>query len=487
MSMFRALGLLAAGGAKGYQDGIDEKLARDHKAEDRAWEQEQRTRQRKEWGDVDAEKQRVADASQNVTPTEVKADRPAALDEQDNDQPFAALPTAGYDVQGARFTDQAAANTAAQAANTPQGKAGRMAAALQQRSPERAMALQTSARQGELADVNLSEAKQAAADNTWERGLRGLKDENDMAEFLSKSNGDGQGGAFKTTAVRSPDGKTFAFHKVNPDGTTTPVTKGFESMDEARMNLSTLMTPEKRLAHYEGLKRRDQDVNFRDKVEERRGKHEDRMLENSNRMVTLAEQRAQKGDAPPAAVTPESTFDYKTANELAKERVKGLREQRAAENKPMTSKEEDEAVASHVEAFRNGHNQRFQAQVVSNALSMSSGDPASYSDTYAKAVKKGFSPDALNQLGFKPPSGAVQPAAPAAGAPGAPAAPAAPAQPSVTSRIGAAIRQAQGEAQQQGGEYQELQRRVRLASSGQYQLTPQDIALARQYGIGIPG
>lgn len=413
MSMLRALSMVGSAGLSGYQRGIDEKKADAERDEDRKWRQEQRDRQRKEWADADAEKQRIADAAQDVQPVEIKETRPDTMDDRDVGQAGEApLPTAGYDVQGKRYAEQAAAATAATAANAPQAKATRMASALQLRSPERAMAYTASARQAEAADLQINEAKQRAADAEWERGLSRVKDENQLAEFLSGSHGDMQGGKVRTTAVRSADGKTFTFNRVNEDGTTTPMTKPFASLDEARMELSRRVTPEQRLAHAEGVRRYNEELQLKKDAEARRVKHEERMLANSNRMVELAAKRGAAGDGGGAALTPDATFDLKTATTEAQNRIKAMRDERAAQGKPMTAQEEAIELQNTIAAYREVHTNRFIRNSINSALTKAAGDPQAYAAEYQAALSLGATPASLAALGHKAPGGSA--AAPAA-------------------------------------------------------------------------
>jgi hypothetical protein len=420
MSMLRVLSMVGSAGLSGYQRGMDEKKAREEQDEERAWKREQRDRQRKEWADADTEKQRIANAGRDVEAVEVKETRPDTMDNSDVGQPGEApLPTAGYDVQGKRYADRAAAGAAAAAANTPQAKATRMAGALQQRSPERAMAYSASARQAEAAELQITEAKQRAADAEWERGLSKVKDENQLADFLSSSHGDMQGGAIRTTAVRSADGKTFTFNRVNEDGTTTPMTKPFASLDEARMELSRRITPEQRLAHAEGIRRYNEELKLKQEAEARRGKHEDRMLANSDRMVQLAARRGAGGDGAATALTPDATFDLKTATAEAQNRIKAMRDERAASGKPMTAKEEAIELQNTIAAYRQVHTNRFIEASINSALTKAASDPQAYAAEYQAALGLGATPQSLAAMGHKAPGGqaaapvgAARPAAP---------------------------------------------------------------------------
>lgn len=487
MSMLRALAAVGGAAAVGYQQGTENLRKRKQEDEDRAWQNEQRDRQRKEWGDADAEKQRVANAAQDVAPVEIKETKPDTMDNRDVGQPGEqALPTAGYDVQGQRFTDQAQATKAAAAQNTDQGRATRMAKALDARSPERAMQLRSAARQGEAADLQIGEARQKAADTQWDRDLAGVSSLDDLSKLLSDSHGDMTSGKTRVKALPNADGKTFDLHRVNPDGSTTPSGNSFANLDEARMMLSKRVTPEQRLAHYEGIRRYNETLKLHQDEAQARLKHQDRMASIAERGAKAQERTADLA-ATPRPITPESTFDIKTATSQAQDRIKALREERLAAGKPLTAKEEAAELQNTIAAYKQVHVQKFVEQSINSSLTASKADPQAYAADYQTALQLGASPQMLAAMGHQPPPGMNLPA----GAPGTsavqPAAAPAPAQPSTLTRMGQAVSSAASEAQQQGGEYQELQRRVALASSGKYKLSAREIALARQYGIGIPG
>jgi hypothetical protein len=109
-------------------------------------------------------------------------------------------------------------------------------------------------------------AQAQAAGQRWQRDSMGAMrtgGPEGFAELLSNSEVDGQGGGIKAKAVMSKDGKTFAFHKLNPDGTTAPFTKAYPNDDNGKLqaviDFDKNLTPQQKLAHAQGLARVEED------------------------------------------------------------------------------------------------------------------------------------------------------------------------------------------------------------------------------------
>ena len=431
MSMLRALAAVGGAAALGYQQGADEKRRREQQDEDRAWQTEQRARQRKDWAEADAEKERLAAASQDVKPTEVKADKPDTMDNRDVGQAGEApLPTAGYDVQGQRYAGRAEAEAAAGKENTEEGRSTRMARALEARSPERAAQLRAATRQGKAADLSIAEATQRQADAKWERDLGGVTTPDELASLLSASHGDMEQGKVQLKAVPNADGKTFDIHRVGDNGQTFPSGNKFASLDEARMLLSRRVTPEQRLAHYEGIRRYEEQLKLAKQTQDRADKAEERRAGHERRMEGLMSQRI--NGAAPQALTPDATFDLKTATAEAQARIKAIRDERAAAGKPMTAQEEAVELQNTIAAYKQVHTQRFVQGAITSALTRAKADPQAYAAEYRVALAGGATPDVLAGMGFPAPGGALPgvpgaaPVAPQAASPGPVIAPAAP-------------------------------------------------------------
>jgi hypothetical protein len=168
-------------------------------------------------------------------------------------------------------------------------------------------------------------------------------------------------------------------------------------------------------------------------------KHQTTMEGLQGRQVSVAEaaqrstaqhQRTMEGiardkatAAEPKAETAESTFDRKTAADIAKDIVKKEAEEAAIGGKQMTAAQVAKRTNDLVQAQFQDHANRWVASTVQRELGAAQADPQAYATAYAKAIK--LMPAAeLARLGFKAPvgPGKAPPRAAAAGA--APAAPA---------------------------------------------------------------
>lgn len=143
-----------------------------------------------------------------------------------------------------------------------------------------------------------------------------------------------------------------------------------------------------------------------------------------------------KAEPEPVADSPESTFDRKTATDIAKDLVKKEAEEAAIQGKRMSGADVARRVDEVVGAMRQTHTNRFVMGQVQRALGVAQNDPAAYAQEYGKALR--IMPQSeLLKMGFKPPAGAAPAAVPvprpgaaaqpAAAAPAAAAAPVAPA------------------------------------------------------------
>lgn len=144
------------------------------------------------------------------------------------------------------------------------------------------------------------------------------------------------------------------------------------------------------------------------------------------RMAGVAEGKV--GATPePQPVTPESTFDRKTAAEIASATVKKEAEEAAMSGQKLTGPQMAARVDEIVNAMFQQHQNRFVQTQVQRTLAMAQNDPAIYAQEYGKALKV-VPQQVLAQWGFQPPAAPAQPrptptapAAPAAPAPAAPA------------------------------------------------------------------
>jgi hypothetical protein len=157
-------------------------------------------------------------------------------------------------VNGQQYPTMQAATQAATAANDPAAVANRQAQVMATMGdPLAAQRLRTGARQEQLGQLQLDAAQKEAIDKEFDRHLQGAGDFDGIAKIISDSKADGQGGALKVQAVPSADGKTVAFVKVNPDGTTSPTPYQFEKSPkgllEAQQTLARLTPTEAKLTH----------------------------------------------------------------------------------------------------------------------------------------------------------------------------------------------------------------------------------------------
>lgn len=294
MSIARALAILGAG-ASGFQGGQEQARQRSRQEEDDAFRREQRDRQRTDWSRSDEEyaRKQADQAAERaaMAPTEMK---PELAPDQQGPQAF--------QVAGKTIADPAAAEAATSAYNAPQAGMRRAAGAV--RDPMRAADLQGRANTVEAGDMQLQQAREAAATAAFDKELvtsvqkSGWKG---LADFMSKSKADGAGGQSKF-AVKI-EGGNATIYPVGPDGTamgqgmTLPDTE--EGKAKATFLLSQKTTPAQKLEHFRtdrnDTERRDDknaDNKRADAAEERRGKHEDRMYQATLRQTAAAERAA---------------------------------------------------------------------------------------------------------------------------------------------------------------------------------------------------
>lgn len=131
-------GDILASAANGYLRGTSIVAARDRAAKDDAYEEEKRTRERKEWAEKDSLKNELKLAAAPATITEGSngAVLPATMDARDIGQPGEAPldPAAGaFRVGSQTFNNRAAAEGAVQQQNDPMNVAARQAAIYNQR------------------------------------------------------------------------------------------------------------------------------------------------------------------------------------------------------------------------------------------------------------------------------------------------------------------------------------------------------------------
>lgn len=181
--------------------------------------------------------------------------KPQTMDNRDVGLPEnATLPNNGMEatpfrVEGKPVATRAEADTAVASFKTPEARTKRVAAALYGAGePAQAMQLEQGAKQAQLADLQLAQAK-------WKQDIgKAMSQGHDgIAKLVSDSDGDGLADR-KVTAVVSTDGKMVTYHEVKEDGKTVPLpqftfanTK--EGVTQAGYMLDQAITPEQRYSH----------------------------------------------------------------------------------------------------------------------------------------------------------------------------------------------------------------------------------------------
>lgn len=189
----------------------------DRAAEDQAYANDQRNAWREDRKRTVDMRKAVSDAAAPVTPESGEVYQPA-VDDEGNAMP--ANPTAGtFKVAGQRFGDQASADTAAAAANTPQAQTARMSdAMLKYGDPTGAQALRTGGLHEQAAKLTLDKAQREHANKMFNDTLAPLASHDEIAETLNKGL---PPGSPRIKAMPSPDGKKTTYGTVAPDGTIT--------------------------------------------------------------------------------------------------------------------------------------------------------------------------------------------------------------------------------------------------------------------------
>lgn len=432
-----AIALMAAGGYRKYkQDQVDEQDAAEAaqaRREDRAFTLGERARITKMRDDTAAA----------AAPTTVE-DTPMAMPIGSRDEPRAPEDV-GIRAAGKTFTNRADADKAAAEYNAEPAEAKRVAGVARMAGDYAgSQQVLNLSRQGQLADMQLDEAQAAHLNKLFDDNLQKLATHDDIARVISEST---LGGSLKVKAVPTSDGKRVEYHRVNEDGSTTPTGQSFPAGDrgvlEAKLVMGRMTPVSQKLdyLHKQATAEQDQankdreftqrkgesdrDFQLRKDEAARRARHDGAMLANDTAKLNLARMAAKPPDA---AATPDSTFDRKTAAEIAKDQVQKEADlAREAGKGVMTGQQMAKRVDEIVQAQFQQHTVRFIESAASRALAGAEGDPAAYAQAFEKVQQLGVPLKRLGELGFKPPQRAAAPAQPAApgAAPAMPAAPAA--------------------------------------------------------------
>jgi hypothetical protein len=170
--MSRGMLAFLTGMGQGYMTARERKEDRDAREEDRAWKREERERTRKQNEREDTLRSDLQEAGKPVTPQDASTYQPA-VDDDGNAMPV--NPTAGRMSVAGQVVPPDQLDAAVTAANTPRAQAERMAGAYGKAGMmDKAMAVRTSAMQGETAEIQARQIKQADERDTKLREVGGL-------------------------------------------------------------------------------------------------------------------------------------------------------------------------------------------------------------------------------------------------------------------------------------------------------------------------
>lgn len=273
MSGRDALALFAGLGA-GYMQGEQQKRQQARQDKVDAYQEEIQGRDRDAYNLAQETRQKLADAAQTVTP---QGDASSASTGVDPTVTPSAVPISsgsGFGGVGSdasaqpapvatRYSvgDQSGLNAddaakAAATANSPTAQMGRMANVLGQSGDAAGAAtMRQQARQAQLADIQLGAAQRQDIAEKFNTDMNSrVRSFDDLGNFVSESNGDGQGGALKVKPVKSADGKTVTMSRIDPDGTLTPLPNYTfpnteDGLTQAKTGLLQGMSTEQQLVH----------------------------------------------------------------------------------------------------------------------------------------------------------------------------------------------------------------------------------------------
>jgi hypothetical protein len=230
-----------AGLGTGYMSQSERERYRKRQEKRDQMEQERFDAEKSDREDKKRDKQLLRDAAR---PIEVEQPNDVLKDDEGNDMP----PVPAYRAGAERFETRDAAAAAAQKGNAPGARQARMLGAMEQTGDY------AGAAQLRTAQVQATLAEQQLADRAMRDKLSSLRSPDELATMISETPADGMGGALKVRAVTSPDGKSFGFVQIGPDGSEKPVPGTFSNdeagMEKARMLVAGYTTPEMRQQYF---------------------------------------------------------------------------------------------------------------------------------------------------------------------------------------------------------------------------------------------
>lgn len=417
--MSKALALLAGLGA-GYMNGEKEKAKQARQDKLDKQQDDLYNFKMDEMRQAQADKADLRAASAPVTvqaeagpPTEAMvAATPAGQ------EPAAIGYLAGSGTSAKKFASQGVADTYAAEQNTPNGTRTRQMAALAaQGNVLGADQLRTSGITADAGQMALDKGKRQEANEVFDTGLRTALQTSGpqgLAEFMSKSAADGNGGATKFTAVMAPDGKTWQMHRVGEEGKTTPMSQSFANdeggMATAGMMLSRAVPDTEKVKHLQA-----------ERAAERKAKHDDGTLavaqQNANTneayrrdMSAAARARAGagggggggggsgSGGAPAASFDPLGSFDGKKAQAVAFEQASKATDDKGNPLTPAAQGQLAQQIYRSMEdSFASENTSRERARVF-RGVAISAKTPEEVNEVRARALQSGYTEQEMAQL-----------------------------------------------------------------------------------------
>lgn len=304
-------GYALAAAVNGGLRGMEMAKGWERQAEDDAFRKEERAQKRQDWNDLATERQALKEAAQPVAVQQYTAGQQAvdAAGGADAGPPqidMAQLPanpaeTVGWKAGKQSFTDQAAAQKAADSQNTPVAIAQRQADAyMKLGKTDKAMAISTQLQQQQEAD-------QRQSDRQWRNDLgRAMQTGHEGLAKLVSASGIGPMAGMTVKPVDNGDG-TVSYIAVGKDGTTSaipgipPFKNDQDGVTQAAFMLDRTITPEHRYSAMVQERQQKQTQSNVDRMyelqlgqERRAGRAEDRAEHAQGRQDRLADMQLEE-------------------------------------------------------------------------------------------------------------------------------------------------------------------------------------------------
>lgn len=418
--MSRALSGIAAvlaGIGTGLVAGKEDAERKARQAKQDGWQEEQQSRQRKEWGKAD---QLDADLQAAGTPMTVERPNDVLKDDDGNDMP--AVPALRVGAQ--RYATMADATKAAADANTPEAQNTRMVEAYRKAGqPDKALTMQSTLRQGEAADIALASEKFQRKLGDWMGGgFDGFRDGINAYEA-------GPFAGRKIDFIVSPDGKTRTVGVVGSDGKVTPTTLTVPNTQEGLIQLGYSL--DRKVTPADRLKMLREDAKA--ELDAQRVAIQERLAGNQERKTEIMMQRLLGGGGgaggggrggsgsagAPASFDPLGGFDAKKAQAVAFEQAAAAVD---AKGRPLSPQEQgkraQEIYRSMEDAFAT-ENTRRQRATVFRAEARNATTPEEIEAVRQRAAASGYTAEEMaaldkrfaHQTNQTPAAGAGAPAA----------------------------------------------------------------------------